>query len=294
MSNDKITGRAFRMYNGYNPKYFPMCFLQQIFSNISFYFRIWMSAEIVNGLYEGREKRELYFLVIITLAGSFLLRVLAAALNREVGIQREILSNQEAAAFYRKTLSLDYDKMENPDIRNLRRQIQENKKINWYGTENMRIRVEQLMECFLNIIFSLILFADMIAKMAAVPFQWFSLVLLAALALSLAGVIFFQFRQEKKSADYVKASNEMLLRENRLSMGHSPAGTDNRIYRQQGILNEIQRKINKEHRQINMNVNKQLFRLDLPIDAFRSMIEWCAYLIVCYYCRCLHQRALRL
>ncbi|MCH5334116.1 MAG: hypothetical protein J1D89_09170, partial [Agathobacter sp.] len=126
MRRENVTRKALKMYNAHNPKYFPLRFLQIVFNNLSPYFNLWMSSEIVTALYEGREKRELYLLVGITLLGNLLTQVLAAALGRSVQIAFEELENNESAAFNRKTLSLDYDKLENPEIRQLRRKITEN------------------------------------------------------------------------------------------------------------------------------------------------------------------------
>lgn len=284
MKRENITGRAFRMYSGYNPKYFPLCFMKIIFLDISFFFRIWMSAEIINGLYEGKGKKELYFLVIITLVGIFLFRLLAAALDRAEGSAKEILNNREDAALHAKTLSLDYDKIENPDIRRLRREIDENKMINYYGTENMRMNVERLMDCLVDSVFSLIFFADMVSKMAAAPFHWLSPVLLAGLGGCLTAVILFQFREGKKMSDYVKEVNDLMLQENQLGRGHETIGTDNRIYRQQMILNKIYRKSNEYHRKVFARARDKQFRLQVPIGIFTAGTELCAYLIVCLYC----------
>ena len=67
MRKNRVMLRALRMYNAYNPKYFPLYLLQIIFRNASFYFNLWMSAEIVTALYEGRDQRELFILVAAVL-----------------------------------------------------------------------------------------------------------------------------------------------------------------------------------------------------------------------------------
>lgn len=126
MRRENVTKKALKMYHAYNPKYFPLSFLQIVFRNISPYFNLWMSSEIVTALYEGRDERQLYFLVGVTLLGNLLTQVLGAVLGRSVQIALEELNNNESAAFNRKTLSLDYDKLEDSEIRLLRRKITEN------------------------------------------------------------------------------------------------------------------------------------------------------------------------
>ena len=133
MRKENVTIKTLKVYHAYNPKYFPLSFLQIVFRNISPYFNLWMSSEIVTALYEGREKQEIYLLVGITLLGNLLTQVLEATLGRSVKIALEILENNESAAFNRKTLSLDYDKLENPEYSLLRRKITENTWLNNYG-----------------------------------------------------------------------------------------------------------------------------------------------------------------
>ena len=111
-----VTRKALRVYAAYNPKYFPLMFLQAIFNNLAPYFNLWMSAEIVTSLYEARGKEEIYRMVLITLFGNLIIRVIGAALTKAVNTQLEILNNNEALCFTRKALSLDYDKLENTDM----------------------------------------------------------------------------------------------------------------------------------------------------------------------------------
>ena len=47
MRKENITKRAFKLYHSFNKKYFPLSFFQIVFSSISPYFNLWMSAEIV-------------------------------------------------------------------------------------------------------------------------------------------------------------------------------------------------------------------------------------------------------
>ncbi|MGN0082832.1 MAG: hypothetical protein ACI377_11765, partial [Bacteroides fragilis] len=143
-----------------------------------------MSAEIVTALYESKGKEDIYRLVLITLIGNLLIRVIGAALSRSVNTQLEILNNNEAAAFNRKTLSLDYDKLENPDIRQHRRNITENGYINYYGVVHMRMNVGYILQEVISIAFALVLFVEMVSLIAAIGFRLISILLLVLLVAS--------------------------------------------------------------------------------------------------------------
>lgn len=284
MAEKNVTKRALKLYNSYNPKFFPLCALQKIFQNFSYFFSLWMSAEIINALYEGKGKRELYLLVAAALFGILAVRTVAAVLDRAVDTSLEILENQEKAAFNRKTLSLDYDKLEDPDVRQIRRKIDENRNINDYGVIKMRSTVLACMDCVTNLIFSGVFFGEMLVLIAKAPAQWISIVLLAALAACVALTIVFQFRQMKKGAAYWDEIGEFMLQENRIDAGYRTLDTDNRIYRQQEIITKLYDKLSKDHRRMFSKFNTKFFYLEIPVTLFSGLTELCSYLIVCLYC----------
>ena len=107
MHNYKTTRRAFQLYQSYNPHYFPLRLFQIVFTNLTPFFTLWMSAEIVTALYEKKTKEELFLLVAIALLGNLFIHVMGALLGRCVDNARKQLEDNEAAAFNKKTLSLD-------------------------------------------------------------------------------------------------------------------------------------------------------------------------------------------
>ena len=284
MCKENITLRALRQYHSYNPHYFPLSLLQIVFREIYPYFNLWMSAEIVTALYEGRERREMYLLVAVTLFGNLFVQILQAVLKRGTEGALEVLEHNEAAWFYRKTLSLDYDKMENSDIRNLRRKIRENSHINSYGVINMRRSVFGMMTHCVNLVFSLVLFAEMVSLLSSFSFRLTGLLLFVAMIAFSVLTVLLNFKSMKKSAENSEKIGEFMLMENRLGRGYAPAEMDNRIYRQQYILNRLFDKSNKDHLKIFSEAHKEEFWLRVPVSLMSDLSEICTYLIVCLYC----------
>lgn len=284
MRKENITGRALKMYHAYNPRYFPLRFLQIVFKNISPYFNLWMSSEIVTALYESRERQEIYLLVAVTLLGNFMTQVLEAALDRSVRTALEVLENNEAAAFNRKTLSLDYDKLENPECRLLRRKITEDARVNFYGVVYMRYNVEQLMSHIVDILFSLALFAEMVSLIVTVPLHWLSVIFFAAMAGFLGLTSWSLSRTGKKLSATWESLGDQMLCENRFDKGHSTLGLDNRIYRQQDIINRLFNKLNADHLKVFSGVNMKAFILTTPASVMSRLSELCTYLVICFYC----------
>lgn len=281
---ENITLKALRQYHSYNPRYFPLSFLQTAFEEVSPYFNLWMSAEIVTALYEGREKRELYLLVAITLFGNLFVQILQAILGRSTEKALEVLRDNEAARFYQKTLSLDYNKMENPEIRQLRRKIRENSYINDYGVGRMRSTVLELMSVIVNILFCVSLFIEMLSLIVACPFRFTSLLLFAAMIGFSALTIVLNFRYNKKSSENWEKIGDLMLEENKLGRGYGTDGMDNRIYRQQHIITGLYEKFNQRHLKAFSEVTQKEFTLQMPVSLMSTLSEGCVYLIVCLYC----------
>lgn len=284
MHKYQITKRAFGIYHSYNPKYFPLKFLQIIFKNISPYFNLWLSSEIVTALYEGRDVEKIVFLVAVTLAGNLMIQVIGSILSTAAAVQSEILSNHETAAFHRKTLSLDYDKLENPAIRQHRRKITESTYINGYGVAYMKNNIETALQSLINLVFSLFLFVEMLSLIAAVGFHGLGTLLLLAMIASVVLTLIFQSRHTAKHAACWKSIGDLMLEENRMGQGYHPSGMDNRIYRQQEYISKLYEKSNRTHLTVFSEANKKDFIYMTPAILFSKLSELCAYLIICFYC----------
>ena len=201
MRKDSITKRAFKLYSSYNPKYFPMKFFQILFDNFAPYFTLWMSAEIVTALANGADRRSVFALIAITLLGNLVVRIISAILKRSVDTQLQILGINECVAFNTKTLSLDYDKLEDPEVRQHRRKITENSYINYYGVKHMRMNVEDLMKSSINVVFALLLFGEMLAALSTVGADSNAILLLIGLIVAIILNITTGFINAKKLAD---------------------------------------------------------------------------------------------
>jgi len=284
MHNYKTTRRAFKLYHSYNPHYFPLRLLQIIFTNLTPFFTLWMSAEIVTALYEKKTKEELFLLVAIALCGALFIHIMGAFLGRCVDNAQKQLENNEAAAFNKKTLSLDYDKLENPEIRHLRRKIVENSWINYYGVKNMCMCIESIATYLVNILYCIILFAEMVSLILRLSFDIRGILLLVAMVVCIILTVMIQSRCGKKQAETWNLGGDLMLRENRLSGGYSQSGMDSRFYKQQAIVEEIDKSLAKEHKALYSKINHIDFLLRIPIFLSTKASELCSYLLIGLYC----------
>lgn len=279
-----VTMRALQVYSAYNSKYFPLKFLQILFNSGTPYFNLWLSSEIVTALYEERGRKEIYVLVVVTLIGNLLIRSLGAFLYRKTDIQLKILENEEAAVFNRKVLSLDYEKLEDPKIRQHRRRIIENAWVNSYGVQQMRHRTEIFMETLVDFIFGLLLFSEMLTAILRVGFRKTGVLLLAAMLVCIGLNVVGNFIYDRKLSLYRTKMGDQMLEENRLGSGHSTSGLDNRIYRQQDLISRVEEKFNKRHLEVFSEAERKGFWYSVPMEAVIKAMDLCAYLIVVFYC----------
>ncbi len=284
MNKKNVTWRAFKMYYGFWPSYFPLKASVILLNKFSPYFNLWMSAEIVTALYQGRERKEIFLLVAVVLLGNLFLRVGEAFLGRNAQSALEKLENHQAAAFYRKTLSLDYDKLEDPRVRLLRRKIRENSWINGYGVEHMRWRVEELISSVVELVFSAVLVTEMLTLMAKSSFRWEGVLFFLLIVGSVVLAVVFQAVNDRKLAKYVDEVGELMLRENQFSAGTRVTGMDNRIYRQQELLDRLEKKLLEEHLKVFTKSCSMKFRASVPRYVFSRLARLSASLLICLYC----------
>jgi len=284
MHNKSITLRAFRRYHSYNPRYFPLKFLQILFEHLSPYFTLWMSAAIVTALASGETSRSIGLLVIIVLAGNLMIRMIGAVLKRCAETNLNILENNQSNALNAKTLSLDYDKLEDPAVRQHRRRILENSRINGYGVIKLRRDTETEMICIVNVGLSLLLFAEMLTQVVSAGFQPLMAILLIVMIIALILTVFFSKRSSQRFAQAMEAVGQVMLAENRFGQGYSAGGLDNRLYRQQELLDSFFAGIREKHLSVFGRATRVLFMNSISVIFSQRLSEWCAYMIVCLYC----------
>lgn len=284
MRKDSITKRAFKLYSSYNPKYFPVKFFQILFDSFAPYFTLWMSAEIVSALANGTDKRSVFVLIAITLLGNLVVRIISAILKRSVDTQLQILGINECVAFNTKTLSLDYDKLEDPEVRQHRRKITENSYINYYGVKHMRMDVEDLMKSSINVVFALLLFVEMLAALSTVGADSTAILLIIGLIVAIILNITTGFINAKKLADASKLVGDQLLEENRLGRGYNTSGMDDRIYKQHPFIAKFYQRVYKQHIKAFSSLRNTQMLLSVPATVTQIASEMCSYLLVCLYC----------
>lgn len=278
------TARVFSMFWGYGKGYFISFTLQNAFDKIIPFFDLWISAAIITALYEGSKQSEVSKLIIIALAGNLLARILSAIFQYFVNTQKRVMENNEKRAFNDKVLSLDYDKLENPELRTLRRKIETNSYINSYGPKNMIFTIEEIIRCVLKVLYSTILFTEMFCSIIQADFRPQSLLFFVLIVVGLAIHIIWDSAINKKMAKYWRDSGDILLEGNKLGSAKPNNEKDIRIYQMLSYVEACGDKYNDEYKRVMINTNLGIFKLTIPGNFIKIIPQCFSYLLVCFYC----------
>ena len=287
MNNLKLNLRVFKFLHSLSPAFFPLMIIRQVLSNIPFFFNLWISAEIVNELTSADDEQKIWFLVAVALLGNFALQALRAIIYQFENNASTKLSDNHIAAFTKKILSLDYEKMENTSIRDLRRRIEENSYINAYGWEYFVVLTERLFSNVLNIAYSLFLFGEMMMLVVRFGLDIWVILLCIGIITALILSVFVSKSSTKKVAEKQHAVGEIMLEANRYDNGipDYSAGKDMRIYKISDVLGKIRSHILESNKIGFKEVSNARFVYDIiPRSAANLLLDVLTYLLACYCC----------
>ena len=100
MENSNI--RALKLLNSFSPSYFPLMVLTSFFSNLSPYFNIYLSAEILNEIAGNRNVKLLTILIFVTVVGNLLISIIKGFISKRLTESEIILSNAETQYYMKK------------------------------------------------------------------------------------------------------------------------------------------------------------------------------------------------
>lgn len=285
MRKDNPNIRALKLFHSFCPSYFPLLIIKSFFGILSPYFNLYLSAEIVNEIIGARDKDTLFALVLITVLGNFTIAVIGGILNRITGHKETLLYQQEALYYNKKTLSLDYDDLENPKVRQLRRKITESAKINHHGKKLLIMSVQRLINVSINAVLALILGIEMFALMFASGFSWY-IILFAGL---IVGVVIFNvwysFKVKDKMGALSRNISKTMIDENRIddALDCYNMGKDVRLYRQDKLIMKIKNFTFDLHKKAFRTMEKKRYFINIPLMITGMLLQAVIYIFICAY-----------
>ena len=277
--------RALKLLHSFCPSYFPLLVLKSFFGKLSPYFNLYLSAEIVNEIVGARNKDTLITLVLITVIGNFAIAIMGGILNRAFGHKETLLYQREAVYYNKKTLGLDYDNLENTEVRQLRRKIVESSRINFHGKQLLLMSVGRLVNITISAILALILGIEMFVLMFASGFSWL-IILLACLIVGLVAFnVWYSFRVKDKMGTVYRNASQTMIDENRIddAIDCYNMGKDVRLYRQDKLIMKIKNFALDLHKKAFRTMESSKYKFDMPLTFTGILLEALIYVFVCVY-----------
>ncbi len=285
MRKDNPNIRALKLLHSFCPSYFPLLVLKSFFGKLSPYFNLYLSAEIVNEIVGARNKDTLITLVLITVIGNFAIAILGGILNRAFGHKETLLYQREAVYYNKKTLGLDYDKLENTEVRQLRRKIVESSRINFHGKQLLLMSVGRLVNITISAILALILGIEMFVLMFASGFSWLIILLACLIVVLVAFNVWYSFREKDKMGAVYRNVSQTMIDENRIdeAMDCYNMGKDVRLYRQDKLIMKIKNYAFDLHKKAFRTMESKRYKINMPLTFTGILLEAIIYVFVCVY-----------
>ena len=277
--------RALKLLHSFCPSYFPLLIAKSFFGKLSPYFNLYLSAEIVNAIVGARNKEKLITLVLITVLGNFAIAIIGGVLNRVFGHKETLLYQCEAAYYNKKTLSLDYDDLENTKVRQLRRKITEAAKINYHGKQLLLMSVGRLVNITISAILALILGIEMFVLIFAAGFSWY-VVLFAALIIGVVVFnVWYSFQVKDKMGALSNKVSQTMIDENRIdeAVDCYNMGKDVRLYRQDKLIMKIKDFTFDLHKKAFRTMEQKRYMVNIPLQITGILLQAVIYIFVCIY-----------
>ncbi len=279
--------RVLKLMHSFCPSYFPLLLLQTFFRQLSPYFNLYLSAEIVNGIVEMKGKEYLLIRILITLIGNFIISMIGGVLNLLFKQKEILLEQKEAAYFHQKTLTLDYADLENPKVRQLRRKIAESAKINLHGRQLLLVCVGQLVSLTVSIGLSLFLGLEMLLLIFKAGFSRYAVLFLLFMAALILFHVWYSFRKEKKMGDLSGKTSQVMIDENRIddAIDCYHMGKDVRLYRQDKLIMKVKKfALDLHQKAFRMRASGE-YVIGIPLTVVSFVLQAFVYLFVCYYAK---------
>ena len=277
--------KAVKLWNELCPKYFPLMAANALFSNMVPYFNLYMSALIVNEISAAANITAIGMLVAGTIAGNFCLTVIGGILDREFNHEAVLLDQREKILFNNKVLTLDYEKLENTEVRQLRRKIKESSKIDSHGKQSLINNLNSFTNSFIDILFAMAFFTEMIVQIMKVEFGWLMLLLLGIIIFFIILNIWINFYTNKKISKLSNCVSQAMIDENRIddALDCYNMGKDIRLYRQDGIIMKIKEYAFQLHKNAFKKLFTEKFKNEIPKSALSYLLQIISYIFICIY-----------
>ncbi len=151
--------RAMKIWREYAPKYWTFSMIRKILQRVSAYFSLTMSALLLDEISGARDEKRLIIFAVLTVLGGFIFSVISrAAQMKEMILDRQSIYKYTQIMFD-ANCSLQYEHLENPDVKLLSEKIDANTRTVYGGLMSILYNVPNAIGALADLVLSLSLTA---------------------------------------------------------------------------------------------------------------------------------------
>lgn len=147
--------RAMKLWREYAPKYWTFSIIGRILWQVSAYFSLTMSALLLDEISGARDEKRLIIFAMLTVIGGFIFSVLFRAAHMKENILDSQNHYKYTQIMFDANCSLQYEHLENPDVRLLHEKIDATTRSVNGGLGGVLETVPQFVQAVTEIVFSL-------------------------------------------------------------------------------------------------------------------------------------------
>lgn len=276
---------ALKLLHSFSPMYFAVMITDAFFSRLAPYFNIYFSAEIVNEITGERNIDKLMTLVMITVFGNFVISIITKITSRTFQHCETRLRQREAAYFNKKVLYMDYEDLENPEVRQLRRTIAESARVNNHGRQQLLININWMTNALVDLILAMALFIEMLTLILASGEGMLVGIYVLSIICLITLNTWYNFHSGAKMSELSRKTSREMVDRNRVdnAIDCYNMGKDVRLYRQEQLIVKIQKECLEFRKKINKVRAEKTFLYGIPVLLIEIVLRIFTYVIICLY-----------
>ena len=282
--------RGIKLVHEIMPKYIPCMLIYAVFSTIPRYTNIYFSARIIDELIGSCRKNYLMLYVVLMIGMNFIFILFSKLGWRYVRVNQIVSGDWEDLYLNQKSFQMDFELIENSKVRELRRQIEDNRNIG--GLNVLIIRLMFLIQNILNLLISSVMLVGILFMFSNHSYK--GLLAFANSKLSVVTLIvvtcivsFALFYHSKNSyLKRAKKAKELSLIQKKSHfyindyLDDSKSGKDVRIFNQENIIVETAKEMLDNFFVINKDFITFQFDIDKKISCLSLFLNSCTYIII--------------
>jgi len=206
--------------------------LKSLFTNLSPFVNIFMSAQIINEIAGARDISQLINLVVITLSANFIIGIASLILTRISKHTEQLMWFGEDRSYLKKVLDCDFRDLENGTISEQRWNVYQYSQVNQFGINAMINSTKKLMDNIINIVLALVGMTSLIILLNNAQGLFFAIAIFVLITVFVV-VSFKNSKTLAKLGEQISADRKIY---NELSEVFGEPGKDCRIFDMQQII----------------------------------------------------------